>query len=215
MTVSALTAVDVLLEPDEPMRERAQALNAALRASTPSGFAFDRSHAPHLTLLQRYVRRAQLEQVLARVEETTSGKSVGALSLRAVGLVAGEFGTPPGTVLASITVEPVAGLVELHRSLVRALVPFARSGGTAAAFFADSNEPEINDDTITYVEEFVPAHSGQRYAPHISVGVGDERFVAGLIARPFEVVAFSPRAIGVYRLGNLGTARQALRRWRL
>jgi hypothetical protein len=214
--MSVLTALDLLLEPDEVMRERATALNAALGPNVPAGFAFDRSHAPHVTLLQRYVRGDQMEQVLAAVEQAVpreGGASAG--PLRAAGIVAGYFGTPPGTVLVSVAIEPTQELFELHDSLVRAVAPFAQSGGTAAAFFTGADEPEVNDATIAYVEGFVPAHSGGRYEPHMSVGVGEERVVARLMAAPFAAVTFAPSAVGAYRLGDLGTARQALRRWPL
>jgi hypothetical protein len=211
----ALTAIDILLEPDEAMRERAIAMNAALRRSVPSGFSFDESHAPHVTIVQRYVRSDALERVFTKVGDVVPAEDLGALRLRAVGLVAGEFGTPPRTVLASVVIEPAAALLRLHRALVQAMGPLAEPGGTAAAFFTDADEPGVNDATITYVEEFVPLHSGEHYEPHLSVGLGERDFVAGLVPSPFEVVDFSPIAIGVYRLGDLGTARQVLRRWQL
>ena len=51
-----LIAIDVLLEPDQTMISKANAVNARLRENYPAGYELDATHAPHVTLLQRYVR---------------------------------------------------------------------------------------------------------------------------------------------------------------
>ncbi len=53
-----ITAIDVLLNPDEALVGSAQAANAKLRADNPDCFAFDAHHIPHITVLQSYVRTA-------------------------------------------------------------------------------------------------------------------------------------------------------------
>lgn len=58
-----LIAIDVLLDPDAATIAKAQATNARLREDYPDGFALDASHAPHITLLQRFVRAAELDEV--------------------------------------------------------------------------------------------------------------------------------------------------------
>ena len=57
-----LIAINVLLNPDAATFEKAQATNARLRENYPDGFALDANHAPHITLLQRFVRTADLRQ---------------------------------------------------------------------------------------------------------------------------------------------------------
>lgn len=213
--MTELTALDVLLIPDDATLERAQALNATLRRGFPAGFALDETHQAHVTVLQRYVRSVDLEGVYAAVEGVIDTGHAATLRLHAVNLGGGEFGTPPGTVLASIGMEPTAALRALQEALVEAVGPFTGSGGTAAAFFATADEPPVNADTIAYVEGFVPAQSGERYSPHMTVGVGLVEVVERLEAEPFADFAFSPSAVGVYRLGNFGAARQALRSWPL
>jgi len=59
-----VTAIDVLLEPDSTMLEHAAANNARLLKVFPKGFALDEMHRPHITLVQRFVRTADLDQVL-------------------------------------------------------------------------------------------------------------------------------------------------------
>ena len=64
-----LIAINVLLNPDAATVERAQAANARLREDYPDGFALDANHAPHITILQRFVRTADLDEVANAVAE--------------------------------------------------------------------------------------------------------------------------------------------------
>ncbi len=66
---SPVTAIDIALEPDTAMMSRALADNAALRANVPQGFALDATHHAHVTLLQCFVRTADLPTIYAATEE--------------------------------------------------------------------------------------------------------------------------------------------------
>ncbi len=181
----------------------------------PAGFALDETHVPHVTMLQRYVRHDDLDRVFAAVEGVIAANDVAALRLQAVAFVGGELGTPPGTALASIVIEPMPALTALHQAIVEAVGPFGRSGGTAAAFVTTADEPGVNRATIAYVEGFVPSRAGELYDPHMTVGVGRQDVVKGLEAAPFDGFEFSLGAVSVYRLGNLGAARTVLKSWPL
>ena len=65
----SLIAINVLLDPDTATVEKAQAVNARLREDYPDGFALDANHAPHITILQRFVQSADLEEVASAVAE--------------------------------------------------------------------------------------------------------------------------------------------------
>jgi hypothetical protein len=228
LAVSGLRAVNVLLEPDAATRALAAELNAELRRDLPCGshcppgsaFAFDETHLPHVTLLQRYVRREDLERVLEAVGDVAGRAAAGAdgqaLRLRAGDLGGGELGTPPGTVLASVGFAPAPGVRALHDGVLRALAELAATGGSAAAFFRLPGEPPPNAATVAYVEEFVPAHSGENYTPHLSAGVAREADVRRLARdHPLGGVQVRPVALAVAHLGDLGTARRILGRWPL
>ena len=62
---SPVTAIDIALEPDATMLQHAEAANARLRKVFPKGFALDATHHPHITMLQRFVRTADLDKVYA------------------------------------------------------------------------------------------------------------------------------------------------------
>jgi hypothetical protein len=205
-----LTAIDVLLEPEAPLRELALELNARLRRDVPWGFAFDATHQPHVTLLHRYVRAADLPRVFEAVDEVATGFATTDLVLRPSGISSGALGTPPGTALVSIEFATTPALRALHDALVDRLAPLARSGGDASAFFSPPGEPAANAATVAYVEAFVPAHSGERYAPHMSVGVGADGAAERLARDVASAVESRPSAMAVYQLGDLGTARAKL-----
>ncbi len=60
-----ITAIDLLLEPDATTIQHAKAANARLLKNYPKGFTLNGSHAPHVTMLQRYVKTADLDKVYA------------------------------------------------------------------------------------------------------------------------------------------------------
>src|SRR4029078_9055574 len=66
-----VTAIDIALEPDATMIQHAEAANARLLKGFPKGFRLDATHHPHISILQRYVRTADLDKVYA-----AAGKSL-------------------------------------------------------------------------------------------------------------------------------------------
>lgn len=58
-----VTAIDILLEPDATMLRHAEAVNASHLKIFPRGFALDAAHCPHVTMIQRFVRTADLDKV--------------------------------------------------------------------------------------------------------------------------------------------------------
>src|SRR5215475_1756510 len=66
---NSVTAIDILLEPDATMVKKAEAANKRLRKEFPKGFALGKSHQPHVSCLQRYVRTADLDKVYEAVSK--------------------------------------------------------------------------------------------------------------------------------------------------
>ena len=78
-----VTAIDILLEPDSTMLRYAEANNARLLKAYPHGFALDAAHRPHITMIQRFVRTADLENVYAAAGKVLVGANVNAMGLEA------------------------------------------------------------------------------------------------------------------------------------
>ena len=70
-----------------------------------------------------------------------------------------EVAAEPGVGLAGLVVKPSQGVLDLQASLIAAVEPYVESGGTADAYVTTEAEPEINQDTIDYIERYVPDHS--------------------------------------------------------
>ena len=59
----SVTAIDIVLEPDATMVKHAEAANERLLKEFPRGFALGKTHQPHISCLQRYVKTADLDKV--------------------------------------------------------------------------------------------------------------------------------------------------------
>ena len=208
-----LTAIDILIDPDQAMISRAKAVNAELLESVPSGFALDEHHRPHITTLQRYVSSDDLDRVFDAVRGVLESVDVGGLALTAVALRHMAVDATPGVGLTGIVVKPAPDVLDFQAKLIDAIRPFTERGGTAEAYVRTEAEPDINQDTIDYIERYVPDHSGENYVGHVTVGIAKLDKLEELEAEPFEELTFSPAGISVYQLGNNGTAAKHLKSW--
>ncbi len=156
--MSDLTAIDILINPDEATIERARKVNARMRQSVPEGYALDATHQPHITTLQRYVRSADLDDVFEAVGETVAKTDMTSLSYQAVAIRHADWGVP-GQGLAVLLVQPSPEVLDFQANLLAAVTPFVGSKGTAAAFVRDPGE-EISQSTMDWVEGFVPTQIG-------------------------------------------------------
>jgi len=206
-----LTAIDILVNPDEATLERARQVNARMRQSVPDGFALDATHQPHITTLQRYARTADLVQVYAAVEKTVAETDIASLRYQAVAIRHVDWGVP-GQGLAALVIQPSQPVLDFQAKLLAAITPFTESGGTAEAFVRDPGE-DISQSTRDWVEGYVPAQIGPRYIPHITVGFATLDDLKTIEAQPFDAFAVHPASIAVFHLGNAGTARTLLKEW--
>jgi heat shock protein HslJ len=203
-------AIDVLLVPDATMAERSIAVNSQLRENYPQGYTLGKMHAPHITLVQRYVREKDLPAVNAALAKVCERAQPLEWKLRATGIAHGIWA---GVAITSISVDRTKQLDQFQSDIVKAVEPFAVSGGTAAAFSTNTQLPKIQNDIVKYVETFVPEASGKNFKPHVTVGVAHEDFVKRLEAKPFEKFSFQPTGVATYQLGNFGTAQKKLWEW--
>ncbi len=206
----AVTAIDIALEPDATMLQRASALNARLRGAFAKGYALDATHRPHVTLLQRYVRTADLPKIYAAVRKMKTEYDMAAWKFEAFKI---DHAVWSGLALTVILAKPPQQVLDAQQQLIEAIAPYTVQTGTAAAFATTPAEPDVNASTIAYVTAFVPKSTGKNYVAHVTCGVAPVGFVKQLEAQPFSAFTFSPVAISVYQLGNFGTARRKLEFW--
>jgi hypothetical protein len=209
-----LTAIDILVNPDEATLARARELNVRMRRSVPTGFALDATHQPHITTLQRYVRTAALGEVFHVVETAIAATDAASLAYRAIAIRHADWGVP-GQGLAVIVIEPTPQVLDLQARLLAAVTAFVGSDGTDAAFVRDPGE-KISQSTRDWVERFVPDQIGAgKYIAHITVGFATLDDLSVMEAEPFDAFDVHSASMAVYHLGNSGAARTLLKEWML
>lgn len=197
-------AIDVALLLPEPVNERVKAANAALLAERPEGFRFDESRLPHITLVQQFVRLANLPALIERVDPVL--RAAPPLKLHVTGVGSSATAT-------HFTIEPTPDLRHLHEALMDAVEPFEEAGGSAEAFFSDGfngeavREPAREGD-VAWVSQFRFHSSYARFSPHITLGIGPPPE----LREPFE---FTADRVALCHLSRFCTCRVVLQEWRL
>lgn len=204
--VSDVIAIDILIEPDASLIQRAKVDNAKLRENYPQGYSLDASHAPHITLVQRYVSSKNLGAIQAAVANTLQSQPSLPINLTATRFDSAIWGS---VAVVVYRVERSPELMRLENKIVEVVQPFALKDGSESAFVRSDAE-KINADTMIWVKEFVPASSGDKYLPHVTVGTAHPDFVNQLKAAPFERINFKGVSLAIYQLGNFGTAQKRL-----
>jgi hypothetical protein len=202
-----VTAIDIALEPDATMVQHAIAANARLLKSFPKGFALDETHHPHISMLQQFVRTDDLDKVFAAANAVLAKEKPRTWALKAFKYY---YIPAPPIGLAGIVVEPTEDLHRLQDELITAVTPYTAKTGTPAAFFSGEGGRDIQKFLIDYVANFVTAAAGKRFNPHVTIGVGTEKYLNKMLAEPFTSFTFSPVGASVYQLGSFGTARKEL-----
>jgi len=209
---NAITAIDILLEPDATMVQRATATNDRLLKVFPKGFTLDATHRPHITLVQRFVRTGDLDKVYAAVGKVFANANVTGLKLEAFKY----YYIPDKDLgLSGIVVKPTPALLKLEQEVIDAVTPFTVKTGTSAAFVTTPEDPEVLPMLITYVSEFVPKSSGEHYHPHVTTGLAPRTYLDEMLKEPFAPFTFSPAGAAVYHLGHFGTAAKKLHQFDL
>jgi 2'-5' RNA ligase superfamily len=203
-----LTAVDIALEPDATMIRHAKADNARLLKEFPKGFALDATHHPHITLLQQFVRTPDLDKVYDAANAVLAKEKPAHWRLKAYKYY---YIPSPPLGLAGIVVEPTDELHRLQQEIIKAVTPFTEPTGTPAAFMSTEEGRDIQPFLLEYVGNFVHVAAGEKFNPHVTVGVGPEVYLNTMLAEPFPTFTFSPVGASAYQLGSYGTARKELK----
>lgn len=206
---SPVKAIDILLELDATMIEHAAANNARLLKVYPKGFALDAAHRPHITMIQCFVRTADLDKVYV-----AEAKVLATAHVRAMKLEAFKFYYAPAgaTGVAGICAKPTPEILKLQADIIAAVTPFMQESGPIGAFTAPHDDPATDAALIQYVSTFVPKMSGENFNPHVSTGVAPKEYLDQMLAEPFEPFTFSPAGAAVYQLGPFGTAAKLLKK---
>ena len=211
-TQPEITAIDILLQPDATMLRHSADNNARLLKVFPKGFSLDEAHTPHITMLQCFVRTADLDKVYAAQEKVLAAANVNSMKLEA-----NKFYYAPGGAIgiAGICAKPTPDMIKLQADIIAAAKPFMVNAGPISAFTAPHGDSAMDAALIGYVSTFVPKMSGENFNPHVSTGVAPKDYLDKMLTEPFEEFTFSPAGAAVYQLGPYGTAAKKLKEWDL
>ena len=166
-----VTAVDIALEPDATMIQHAKADNARLLKVFPKGFALDATHHPHVTMLQQFVRTADLEKVYDAVNKVLAKEKPTSWKLKAYKYYYIPDKADWPCWHCRRTDED---LLRLQQEIIDAVTPFTVKTGTTAAFVSTENGRDIQEFLIEYVANFVQVAAGKKFNPHVTIGVGTD-----------------------------------------
>ena len=186
-----VTAIDILLEPDALLIQRAEANNARLLKMFPKGYTLDATHRPHITLVQLFVRTADLERVYSAASQVIANANVTAMKLEAFKyyyIPARDIG------VAGLVAKPTPDLIKLQTDLIATLQPYIVANGNSTAFVTTPDDPVIDPLLIDYVSSFVAHGAGENFNPHVTTGVALRTDLDNILAEPFDAFSFSPRA---------------------
>lgn len=204
-----VTAIDILLEPDATMLKHAAENNARLRKVYPESFALDEAHSPHITLLQCFIRTADLDKVYEAAGKVLADAKVNSMKLEAFKYYYAPADEKTG--VAGICAKPTADIVKLQADIIAAAKPFMVETATVSAFAAPHPSPDLDKALIDYVSTFDPKMSGEHFNPHVSTGVAPKDYIEKMMAEPFDTFTFSPAGAAVYQLGPYGAAAKKLK----
>lgn len=112
--------------------------------------------------------------------------------------------------LAGIVVEPSAQLHALQQAGIEAVDVYARTGGGYFVFVPDRSGVPSDPLLFDYVETFVPLQTGEKFNPHLTIGLASIDWLKALEEQPFAQFSFGAAGIATYQLGNFGTASRRL-----
>ena len=139
-----------------------EAANERLLKVFPKGFALGKTHQPHISTLQRYVKTADLDKVYEAVGKVLAEEKPTGWKLKAYKyyyIPWKEIG------LAGIVIEPTDDLLRYQQKLIDAVTPFTVATGTAAAYVTTKEDPDINQPTIDYVATLCAERNRQEVQP--------------------------------------------------
>ena len=158
-------------------------------------------------MLQQFARSSDLDKVYDAAASVLRQEKPLGWNLRAFKYY---YIPSPPIGLAGIVIEPTDDLHRLQNALIDAVTPFTVTSGTPAAFYSTEGGRDIQPFLLEYVGHFVTIAAGEKFNPHVTIGVAPEAYLNEMLAEPFQTFTFSPVGASVYQLGSFGAARKEL-----
>jgi hypothetical protein len=206
LAMASTIAINVLMTPDEVALDYATLMNKDLYAKFPSGFRFDDSHLPHITLLQAYVDVVCLDDKWDDIEKEVKLAQLIHEALEVKGVKV-EATTNEKIFLTNMELKNSRKIIILQKKISDILKSCRREDESTKAYYGHIAK---DDFILAYVKNFESQHSGDLYSPHLTLGVGQKEEMEKLVILRPAPPSVTIERIGVFRMGHFGTARERL-----
>lgn len=202
----SLLAVNVALSVPEKLQDRVKVINNELKEANSSSFLFDSTHIPHLTILQFYIEERNLNSFLTGIEV----EKLKALKLKTKDFVTSDLEKDSSMKFLNLSFQKTEVLSQFQRMVIARSSLFRVRSGTREAFY----EPlSIDQQFVKYVSNFVDEEAGEKFSPHITLGLVNKWDRDNSSIKPNEEFLFDE--IIISQIGNYGTARKILKKIKL
>ncbi len=190
-------AVDVVLLPDETMRDRAIEINAQLVKKFGSEIVLNKdSCLPHISLAMGCLDEtdiASVKKVLGEIGKETSLQDLEVVGIRA-------SGNSKGQTVSVFEVEKTKEIQLLHEEVMDKLTPYLSTDVTEDMIYGDQ---PVAESTLLWIQNYREKAGFENFFPHITIGYGQ-------VESHVPVMTFAPLELALCHLGNHCTCRKVL-----
>ncbi len=206
-------AVDVVLLPDEAMTNRAIEANTELvrkygmdsTGSPQAEIVLDKSNClPHISLAMGCIEDSDISAAGKVLEEIAEQNLAG--ELKVVGVQVTE--NTKGEKTSAFKVEKTQQLQSIHERISQELTRYFSFDVTRDMIYGgnevdSTGSPRVAETTLLWIRNYREKSSFERFSPHITIGYGQAKDLAG----PIE---FRASQLALCHLGNHCTCRKVL-----
>ena len=190
-------AVDVVLLPEEAVRESAIELNAELVRRFGEKIVLNKgSCLPHISLAMGCIEESDIpaiEEILARIASETSLGDLSIVGISVTGNVKGEK-------VSCFEIERTKEVQSLHEKVMEELAIYFTSDVTEDMIYGDE---EVAETTLQWIKNYAKQSSFSNFYPHITIGYGEIKD-QGFVRR------FCACNLALCHLGNHCTCRRII-----
>jgi len=191
-------AVDVVLLPDEAMRDRAIEVNAKLVKNSGEKIVLNKQNClPHISLAMGCIDERDIGAVGEVLEIIAERYAPGELTVSGIRTSVNSRGEK----VSVFEVEKTKEIQSLHEKVMEKVSPYFSRDVTEDMIYGDE---EVAETTLQWIRDYGGKASFARFYPHITIGYGEAE------GQGFPI-KFTASELALCHLGNHCTCREILK----
>lgn len=195
---SDLIAINIALKPAKEVEDDIKKINSKT-FKEPTGFQFDQTHFPHLTLVQIVIKKSDFSAVRNAIKK----QRFKVIDLKPSRFVLDDIEKESSLKVLSLEFEQNEKIVNLQREILSKIKNYSTKDQTTEAFY---DPRTVQPQFVKYTAEFLEDSTGSKFEPHVTLGIVSKDFKVGEV--PNRKAKFE--SIQIYQIGRYGTARKKL-----